>query len=256
MVATFAAEWSKLLNLEDYRNEMKEDSKSSKAFQMTDTYINEYFREPGEPITSGDLQEQEYCDFQEALIETAENDLRREAVLRKLPHFDVNLVNLDMKLHRYVKTVEHNLSMMFNGLVANNEISKVFTYEWKRPFNDDSGKKATSGVTCPCCKNTLTLDLKAKPNENQEMKLLVEVKAELEEEPETRPEQGGLTREMLGYSKEESLLMERCWDENETGAHRLGELAEDESDLPGKLAEEKKAKTSVQALNLDAPKST
>ena len=166
----------------------------------------------------------------------------------------MSLVNLDMKVHRYVKNVGHNLSMIFNGLVSNNEISKVFTYEWKKPFNDDSGKKTTFGVTCPCCKNNLTLDLQAKPNENQEMKLLVEVKAALEGEPEwNRPVQG-LTREMIGYSKEQSLDMEKAWDAAETG-EELGEEKEAETSVQ-KDKTSGEVRTPSSALSLEAPRAT
>ena len=58
MVSDFANEWEQLPDLEDIKKEMQADPTSSKAFQMTDEYVNEYLREGNEPLTSGDLREQ------------------------------------------------------------------------------------------------------------------------------------------------------------------------------------------------------
>ena len=97
----------------------------------------------------------------------------------------------------------------------------MFTYEWKRPFNEESGKKATSEVTCPCCKSNLSLDLKAKPDDNQEMELLVEIKSGLD--------------------------LENVWTAIETGV----ELGEGTSAPEARSSGEER--TSAPALSSDAP---
>jgi hypothetical protein len=250
-VEAFATEWEKLPNLKDFKDMMNTIRHSVEADKKTETLINEYFRNPAEPINTGDLAEQEWNDFQEALINDAENDLMKHAVLRKLPDFNMNLVNLDMKLHRYVKNLDHNLSMMFNGLVGNNEIAKVFHYEWKRPFNEESGKAATSEVTCPCCKSNLPLDLKAKPDDNQEMQLQVEIKPELEENVWTATGTGGEER-----TAEPALGQDAPAVTAPAAESGEGTSASEARSSETSVQRTRTSLTSLIALNLDAPRPT
>ena len=200
------------------------------------------------------MAEQEWNDFQEALINDAENDLKRHAVLRKLQHFNMTLVNLDMKLHRYVKNLDHNMSMMFNGLIGNNEIAKVFHFEWKRPFNEESGKAATSEVTCPCCKSNLSLDLKAKPDDNQEMQLQVEIKSELEENVWTATETGGEERNAEPALSLDAPAVTAPAAERGEGTSASEARSSETSVQRTRTSAE--ARTALIALNLDAPRST